>query len=642
MRGHSEEPTAITFLNILKACSILPEGQHVFLIINDCGLESDLLIGNALIDMFYKCGSLDMAMRIFLKMRDRDAFTWTTMIAAHIHYRQTGQALEAFKKMIVGGVKPTIMTYATALSACSHPSILREGEEIHIYLVKVGIESDEILECSVLSMYGKCGLVSDACWIFDASSKLDVVIWNTMISIYFNQGCNEKALQLYQRMFLHCVKPNRVTGLSILAICASLSAWKEGMLIHFSIIDLGVTSDEVWNALLNMYGGCGSPSDAHCIFERMPKKNVVSWSSLIQMYVQNDLIDKAFQAFKSMQIEGVQPNRITLVNIVKACIDRFDLSTGQLIHTFIVEENFEPDIVCGNALITLYGNCGSPSDASCVFIFLSPPDEVSWTSVIAAHAHCGCKKDAIRFFTKMLRVGVALSDSTCVTMIEVLTRFTSLEEGKLVHFLAVEGETESNLTVANAFVNFYAKCGKLDEAFCMFDRISDPDVVSWSALITAHANQGKSDQAFNLLLRLESRGLKPDGVMFLCLLSACSHAGLIGEGFVFFHVMIGVFQISPLKEHWRCICDLLGRSGWLEQVGALINHMPYMPNFAVWMSFLSACRVHSHIEKGKHVAEHALELSASNPAGYVILSQLYETIELNQEADWLMEHYEGD
>ncbi|KAI5084892.1 hypothetical protein GOP47_0001061, partial [Adiantum capillus-veneris] len=298
-------PTRVTFLNILKACSDLSKGERVYAVIKDKGFESDLIVGNALISMFGKCGGLDMAIKTFLTMGHRDVITWTTMVATYIHYGQAVQALKIFEQMTSEGANPTIVTYATVLNACSDPKLSMEGELIHIWLVKVGLESLEILGCALLSMYGKCGMIDAACWVFDATGKLDVVTWNSMISAYINQGCSVKALELYQQMNRYCVKPNNVTFVSALDACTNLTAWKEGTLIHIAILDVGIKSNAIWNALLKLYDTCGSPSDAINIFERMQGRDVVSWTSLIQLFVQSNQIDKAFQAFERMHIAGV-------------------------------------------------------------------------------------------------------------------------------------------------------------------------------------------------------------------------------------------------------------------------------------------------------------------------------------------------
>ncbi|MCO5614449.1 hypothetical protein L7F22_068731 [Adiantum nelumboides] len=633
MDKHCVEPTKVTFLNVLKACSNLAEGERVYASIKDTGLESDLIVGNALVSMFGKCGSLDMAVKTFLMMSQRDTITWTTMIATYIYYGHAVQALEIFKRMTFEGAHPTIMTYATVLNACTNPKTLMEGESIHIYLVKVGLELFEILGRALLSMYGKCGMVDDARWVFDSANKHDVITWNSMISTYNGQGCSEKALDLYTQMNEYCVKPNSVTFVSILDACTNLIACAEGMLVHYDVLDKGIKSSAVWNALLNLYGACGSTSDAIGIFERMQERDVVSWSSLIQVFMQSNQTDRGFQSFERMQIAGVQPNRVTLLNMVKACIDQCKMSDGRLMHTLIVDMQLELDLVICNGLITMYGNHGSPMDAHHVFTSLSTCDAVSWTAVIAAHAQNGCKKEALRFFLQMLGAGVPSTDITYISILEALTSFTSMEDGQMVHYLSVE--SGSSVTVGNAFINFYAKCGKLNEASYLFRSMPCTDIVSWSSLITAYANQGQGEKAFNLLLELKEAGLKPDDIMFVSLLSSCSHAGLVAEGFDFFHLMVSVCEILPSEEHSRCMVDLLSRIGWLDEVESLIKTLPYAPTFGAWMTLLGACRVHNNPEKGRHIAEHVLELNSRNSAGYVILSNIYVAAGMKVEADKL-------
>lgn len=633
MNKQGVKPTSVTFVNTLNACSSSSEGMRVYAFIKHSGFESDLVISNALISMFGKCGSLEMAAKTFSKMRARDVITWTTMVATHMRYGQCVEALRFFKQMVLEGVNPTIMTYATVLNSCSNPTMLVEGRLIHTHLVKTGIVLHEIIGCALLSMYGKCGMLSDAHRVFDDMSKLDVVTWNSIISVYIRHGCSAIALQLLQQMSCYCIKPNSVTFISILDACADLSAFEEGKLVHYFILDIGIESDSVWNALLNMYGSCGSSSDAFHVFDRMQQKDVVSWTSLIQVFVQGSRIDKALHAFQRMQEEGVKPNRVTFLTITKACINSCDLIEGKLVHMLVVDGHLDMDLAICNALITMYGNCGSLVDACKVFTSIPKCDAVSWTAVISAYVQTGFKEEAIDFFQQMLGAGVSPTNVTYISIIDALTSLTALKEGEIVHFLVLESGAECSLVVGNALINFYASCGKLDEASHMFHRMPDTDIVSWSSLITAYAHQGKGEEAFNLLLKLKGAGVKPDDVTFVSLLSACSHAGLIVEGLYFFGLMIVLYEILPSGEHCRCIVDLLSRAGWLDEVEAFINHLPYSPTFVAWMTLLGACRVHNNMEKAKHAAEHVLELNSLNPAGYVILSNIYITAGKQLEAD---------
>lgn len=633
MNKQGVEPTIVTFINTLKACTSLSEGKCVYAFIKDNGFESDLVVGNALVSMFGKCGSLEMSVKIFLKMPQRDFITWTTMIAAHVQHGKASEAIQFFKEMDSEGVNPTIMTYATILSACCSPTTLDEGKSIHAHVIRVGYESHEIIGAALLTMYGKCGMVDDARWLFDDTSKHDVVTWNSMISVYVRHGCSKKALQLFQQMHFQCVKPNGVTFVSTLDACTDLSAFEEGKFIHNCILDVGVESDAAWNALLNMYGNCGSQSNAVWVFDRMRKKDVVSWTSMIQVFAQNGHFDKALQAFQSMQEEGVKPNKVTFVNILKACIDCGELIKGKLMHTLIIDKQLELDIVIGNALITMYGNCGSLVDACKVFMSMPTLDAVSWTAVIAVFAQNGYGKEALEFFPQMLQLGVTPTNITYISILEALASLTALEEGKMIYFLIVDSGMESNVVVGNAFINFYAKCGKVDEAFHLFQRLPNKDIVSWSAMIAAYAHQGKGKEAFNLFLKMKERGLKPDDVTFVSLLSACSHAGLIVEGFKFFYLMAEGYKFSPSEEHYRCMIDLLSRAGWVDEAEAFINNLPSSPTIVAWMTLLGGCQVHGNMEKAKCVAEHVLELDSQNPAGYVILSNIYAAAGKEVEAD---------
>jgi pentatricopeptide repeat protein len=117
--------------------------------------------------------------------------------------------------------------------------------------------------------------------------------------------------------------------------------------------------------------------------------------------------------------------------------------------------------------------------------------------------------------------------------------------------------------------------------------------------------------------------VQPDDITFVCLLSACSHAGLVHEGMCFYASMKEVYMISPTVEHYTCMVDLLGRAGHLEEAENMIKSMPCKPHFATCMALLGACRIHGNVEIGKRVAKKFIELESENAAGYVLLANIY-------------------
>ncbi|CAN6573570.1 unnamed protein product [Malus baccata var. baccata] len=155
-----------------------------------------------------------------------------------------------------------------------------------------------------------------------------------------------------------------------------------------------------------------------------------------------------------------------------------------------------------------------------------------------------------------------------VAMVGAISACTQPGEVEIAATLArhvEEGFCERTIFVSNALIHMHSKCGNIDQAWREFNRKNMRDVISYSALITALADHGKAKDALDLFSKMQKEGVRPNQVTFVGLLNACSHAGLIERGCQYFELMAQVFGIEPLKEHYACMVDLLGRAKCLKR-----------------------------------------------------------------------------
>eukprot|EP00249_Psilotum_nudum_P012827 c24006_g16_i1 orf=3-1022(+) len=337
-------------------------------------------------------------------------------------------------------------------------------------------------------MYGKCGSSVDARRVFDAMRSPTVVCWNSVIAAYGQNGNVNEALLLLLQMQQKGMEPDSITFVSILTACTSLGALTEGKVIHANIIAAGLVRDvTVGNSLVNMYGKCKSVNDARRVFDEMRIRNVVSWTVMIAAYCQNGHGKKALELFLQMQEGGVKPDNITYLTILDACAGLVALAEGKVIHASIVSSGLESDVVVGNSLINMYGKCGSPLNARRVFEKMCLRNVVSWTSVITAYGQNGNYKEALELFWQMQQEGLTLDIVTFVTILDTCGNLAALTEGKVIHALIVASGLESNDTVCNALINMYGKCGSLQDARTVFDKMPQRDVVLWATMIAAYS-----------------------------------------------------------------------------------------------------------------------------------------------------------
>jgi pentatricopeptide repeat protein len=226
----------------------------------------------------------------------------------------------------------------------------------------------------------------------------------------------------------------------------------------------------------------------------------------------------------------------------------------------------------------------------------------------------------------MQQEGVEPSSVTFVGVLNACASVVALEEGRLVHQQIVKSGCESNIFVGSSLVDMYAKCGSMEEACKVFNKMPLRNVVSWNAILGGFAMHGHGKEALEHFKQMRAEGVRPDNTTFVCLLSACSHAGLVDEGLRCFESMSTDCMISARLEHYTCMVDLLGHAGRLHEAEAIIKTMPYKPDAAVWKALLDACRVHGNMEMGERIAKQVLKVDPGNAASYVLLSNIYAAV----------------
>eukprot|EP01018_Ginkgo_biloba_P008463 Gb_26310 [translate_table: standard] len=644
------QPDQFTFASVLPACANLTDlehGEKIHKVIIRSGCQGDIFVGNALVDMYAKCGSIESARQVFDKMPKWDVISWSAMIAGYSQAGRFDEALKLFRQMQQTGVKPDSFTLASVLPACANFGALRHGKEVHVYIIKSEFQSNIFVGNALVDMYSKCGSLDNARMVFDKMPERNVVSWTAMIAGYAQIGFVDEAHKLFETM------PER------------------------NVIS--------WTAMVAGFAWIGEVDEALKLFEKTPERNVVSWTAMIAGYAQNGLFDDALKLFRQMQQTPLKPNSDTFASILPACANLAALHNGSEVHEHIIRNGFDSDVFVSNALVHMYAKCGSLENARKVFDKISRRDVVSWNAMIGGYAQSGYVDNALKLFEKMpernlvswnamtagyaqkgyvdeamklfqqmpqrnviswtvmiagyaqnghfdkalklfqemQQTGIKPSSETLASVLSSCGSLAALHEGKEVHEDIIRSEFQSDVFVCNALIDMYAKCGSIEEAHTVFDNMPTRDVVSWNAMIAGNAIHGCGREALQLFEQMQHTGTKPDHITFIGVLSACCHGGLLDDGWHYFDCMRQDYHITPTIEHYCCMVDLLGRAGHLDEAHNFINEMPIKPDAAVWGSLLGACRIHNNIELAEHVAERLFESDDKKAAHYVLLSNIY-------------------
>eukprot|EP01018_Ginkgo_biloba_P004838 Gb_17076 [translate_table: standard] len=534
------------------------------------------------------------------------------------------EALSILYVMDQRGVPVNYDVYSALLHICTNMKALSEGKQVHGHIVMRRLQQNVYLGTKLVIMYGMCGSLVDARHVFDKISKRNVRLWDAIIRGYVRNGFYGEALELYYQMQCAGMQPDKFIFPCVLKACAALGDLKHGKDIHDFIIRCGFESDIfVGNALIDMYIKCGSIVFGRRVFDKMSQRDVVSWSTIIGGYVQNQLSNEALKLIYEMQQTGLKPNSITLSSVLPACAHSAASQEGQQIHNYIIKNAFESDIFVGNALVDMYAKCNKIEIARCVFDKMSQKDVVSWNSIIAGYTQNGDANEALQLFRQMQKNGTKPNLTTVASGLSSCAQLATVQQGMEIHDYIIRSGFELDIIVSNALIDMYAKCGSIWVAREVFDRMDQKDVVSWTAIITGCGMNGLGEEALTLFDQMQQTGLKPNHITFVAILSACSHAGLATEGWHYFNCMSQDYNITPTMDHYACIVDLFGRAGSLDEAHNFIQDMPLEPDAHVWGALLGACRIHCNIELGELVAERLFDLEPQNAGNYVLLSNIY-------------------
>ena len=633
------KPNAITYMSILNACAsagALEWVKEVHRHARAAGFESDVRVSSALVHMYAKCDSIDDARLAFDKMEERDVVTWTVMIGGLAQHGCGHEAYELFLQMKREGLKPNAITYMSILNACASAGALEWVKEVHRHAREAGFETDVRVGNALVHMYGECGSIDDARLAFDKMEERDVVTWTVMIGGLAQHGCGHEAYTLFLQMQREGFKPNAITYMSILNACASAGALEWVKEVHRHARAAGFETDvRVGNALVHMYGECGSIDDARLAFDKMEERNVVTWTVMIGGLAQHGCGSEAYELFLQMKREGLKPNAITYMSILNACASAGALEWVKEVHRHAHEAGFESDVRVGSALVHMYGECGSIDDARLAFDKMEERDVITWNVMIGGLAQHGCGHEAYELFLQMQREGFKPDAVTYASILNACASAGALEWVKEVHRHAREAGFESDVRVGSALVHMYGECGSIDDARLAFDKMEERDVITWSVMIGGLAQHGCGHEALEVFRSMIADGVKPDEISFVAVLSACSHSGLVDEGRRIFLAMTQDYGIEPTVVLCNCMVDVVGRAGHLEEAKLFIDKMPVEPNEATWGALLGACRTYGNVDLGKLAANERLKLEPMDASAYVLLSNIYAAAGKWEEVLWV-------
>ncbi|XP_055828624.1 putative pentatricopeptide repeat-containing protein At3g49142 [Solanum dulcamara] len=501
-------------------------------------------------------------------------------------------------KSYIQTVRKPQLSYSIHVDEVSSSRILDELPDIKILkklhskiIFDPGLCNNTSLAIKLMRAYAACGQPNVTRQLFDKIPERNAAIYNVMIRSYVNNKFYKDAIFIYKDMCKRDVSPDNYTFPCVVKACFGSDNFRVGLQIHCAVGKRGLGSDLfIGNCLVAMYGKCGCLVEARQVVNEMPKRDVVSWNSMVVGYAQNGRFDDALEVCKEMNVLGHKPNAGTMASLLPA------VSNTSIENVLFVKD---------------------------IFMNMDKKDLVPWNVMIAVYVKNSMPSEAVQLYLQMETCGIEPDAITFASILPACGDLSAASLGRRIHESIERKGLRPNLSLENALVDMYARCGCLIEARKMFEGMKFRDVVSWTSLISAYGRSGQGRDGVALFSQMLESSLQPDSIAFVSILSACSHAGLLLEGEHYYKLMTDKYKIVPRLEHYACMVDLKGRAGHITEAFNFIKQMPIEANERIWGALLGACRVYNDMDAGLVAADNLFELAPKQSGYYVLLSNIY-------------------
>ncbi|XP_050223943.1 pentatricopeptide repeat-containing protein At1g74630 [Mercurialis annua] len=476
--------------------------------------------------------------------------------------------------------------YLSLLNSCKNLTSLHQ---FHANLLKTGLHADPLLIGKLLlhSTITLSGSLHYALTLFRHTPNPDVFMYNTIIRGLAESDSPHKSIAKFIEMKkIPSLSPDSFSFAFCLKAAANLRSLRDGVQLHCQVWKHGMNTHlYVETTLISMYGECECVCEAMKVFDEMPDRNVVAWNAVITACFRGGDLKEARELFDLMEFRDLTSWNVMLAGFVKS--GELEMARG-------------------------------------MFVEMAEKDDVSWSTMIVGFAHNGCFDEVFGYFRELLREGIRPNEVSLTGVLSACAQAGAFDFGTILHGFVEKAGLSWILSVNNALLDAYSKCGNLGMAKLVFKRMpGEKSIVSWTSMMAGLAMHGLGEEVIKLFHEMEESGTRPDELTFIMILYACSHAGLVDLGCEFFKKMRDVYNIKPAIEHYGCMVDLYGRCGQLQKAYEFVSQMPVPPNDIIWRTLLGACSIHGNVKLAELVKGKLLELDPNNSSDLVLLSNIY-------------------
>ncbi|GAB2235890.1 hypothetical protein Drorol1_Dr00026335 [Drosera rotundifolia] len=393
----------------------------------------------------------------------------------------------------------------SSLIACTNVNQIRQ---VHAQILITDMIKNLLVANKLLYLYAQYTDLSGAYKVFDKMSERDSVSWSVVVGGFAKAGDYSSCFMVFSEMVRSGIQPDSYTLPNVIRVCRDLRDAEMGRLVHDVVCKFGMSEDPfVAAALVDMYAKSGEIKDAEKLFDRMPVKDLVTWTVMIGAYGECGNAKESMVLFDRMQEIGIFPDRIALSTVVNACGKLGSLHKAREVHDYICSRNISLDVILGTAMIDMYSKCGSVDLARDIFEMMRERNVVTWSAMIAAYGYHGLGEEALELFSIMLQNRIAPNRVTFLSLLYACSHAGLIEQGIRIFALMLEKYSiRPDVKHYTCMIDLFGRAGRLDEAAKLIDEMGvERDEGVWSALLGAcriHRNYDLAKKAASSLLEM--------------------------------------------------------------------------------------------------------------------------------------------
>lgn len=469
------------------------------------------------------------------------------------------------------------------IQSCSN---VREVKNLHTVVTRRMKDPVAYVNNNFISMYARFGELEVARRVFDNMLDRNVISWTAMLNAYQRNGLGNEAFRLYLE-FLNCgFRGNAQTYVCVLNLCGRTFNYELGRQLHASAVKNQVSNFILDCTILHFYAKCGDLDSSFEVFDRMPKRDLVAWTTMITACSQHRKGHEAFALLSQMLNEGLDLNEFTVCSVLNACGEEKELRFGEQLHATVVKKGYDADVYVGTALVDLYAKCGKIEESRAIFDGMKRKNAITWNSIIAGYARNNLGDEAITLFRMMKRLRVPVNNSTMVSILRACGLLKALSAGKEAHAQIIKNFERNNIFIGSALVWLYCKCEDYPSASKVLEILPDKDVVSWTAMISGCARLGHEYEALEYLKEMLGEGVDPNPFTYSSALKACAKLESLRQGKLIHSSLNKTPSLSNVFVG-SALVNMYSKCGHLSEAARVFDSMPER-NMVSWKAMIVA------------------------------------------------------